>query len=692
MLKRKKSLKPLHQLTKRQKNRVISQCLKSTATASDVQQVEGFSSCGKETAGKSNDSVDDEQSLPLDEANNTAGQTNLSDNCFHNLDAHESDQENVETDNILLGYEYCGKSRPMIVQQLADWASNSTIPHVHINSLLSILRQHDCFAELPKDSRTLLQTKKKYDLKTVSPGLYHHFGLLNNICYILNQMTLDDFEALPNVLELHLNVDGLPLAKSSTSQFWPILGHLPQTENTSPFIIGAYHGLKKPECSNIFLEEFVMELNDLANSGFVVKNKQYVVKLTAVICDAPAKAFVKKIKGHSGYYGCDKCIQKGLHIEGRLTFPNRDSMLRTDIAFANEDDKGHHTGTSILKTVTGIGMVTNFPHDYMHLLCLGAMKKLLIFWIRGKLPIRMSFSQASLVSQKLTSISKKVPCEFVRKPRGLSEIDRWKATEFRQMLLYTGPFVLKEALKKKYSTHFLALNCAIRILVHPNLADKEAGQAQILIEYFFDHYADLYGREQISYNVHSLVHLVDDVNQFGHLDFFSAFKFENYLQEVKRYIKKSQFPLQQLIRRISEQKASTLPKPNFQHSEYPILKKIHCNGPLAGILPSSQYSEVCLPNFTIKLDHNNCVQMSNGSICLVENLVSAINGKLFVIGREFLSVADYFVKPLPSSKVGIFKISKPSSLKVWDISEVSRKVMKLPINDEMFYAAVLLHH
>lgn len=60
--------------------------------------------------------------------------------------------------------------------------------------------------------------------------------------------------------------------------------------------------------------------------------------------------------------------------------------------------------------------------------------------------------------------------------------------------------------------------------------------------------------EQVSYNVHSLIHLADDVDKFGALDSFSAFKFENYLQKVKKMVKSSALPLPQIIRRVYEQR------------------------------------------------------------------------------------------------------------------------------------------
>lgn len=88
-----------------------------------------------------------------------------------------------------------------------------------------------------------------------------------------------------------------------------------------------------------------------------------------------------------------------------------------------------------------IGMVIQFPLDYMHLVLLGIMKKLLQFWIKGKHNVRMVATQITLASTSLLSMSSFLPKEFARKPRKLDEVDRFKATELRQLLLYTGPII-----------------------------------------------------------------------------------------------------------------------------------------------------------------------------------------------------------------------------------------------------------
>ena len=53
----------------------------------------------------------------------------------------------------------------------------------------------------------------------------------------------------------------------------------------------------------------------------------------------------------------------------------------------------------------------------------------------------------------------------VHKACSLDDIDRYKATELRQLLLHTGKIILKDILHKEYYNHFLVLNTAISILI-----------------------------------------------------------------------------------------------------------------------------------------------------------------------------------------------------------------------------------
>ncbi len=212
---------------------------------------------------------------------------------------------------------------------LATWATEHKITHVALNSLLSILRKHDL--NMPKDTRTLLGTVRSNRTKVQNKagGQYYYFGLLESISGVLYR----NMDILRNVsnLKLQVSIDGLPLNKSSATQFWPILGTVQNLVQEEPVTIGLFCGESKPSSLDEYLEDFICEIKHLSY-GFEFEGLKLTLQLTSMVCDAPAHAFLKKVKGHAGYHGCKKCIQDGVHLENRVTFP------RNDIPHYNNDN------------------------------------------------------------------------------------------------------------------------------------------------------------------------------------------------------------------------------------------------------------------------------------------------------------------------------------------------------------------
>lgn len=163
-----------------------------------------------------------------------------------------------------------------------------------------------------------------------------------------------------------------------------------------------------------------------------------------------------------------------------------------------------------------------------------------------------------ILSEKLLKARKSVPVEFARRPRSLKEIDRWKASEFRQFLLYTGPVLLKDFLNTAVHQHFLLLFIGVFKLSNEALLEEFTEYANGALVLFVQHFGKMYGEMYLSYNVHNLVHLAQDVKVHGNLDSFSAFKFENYTQKLKRLVRKPESPCCQVVKRLSERMSAQM--------------------------------------------------------------------------------------------------------------------------------------
>jgi len=311
----------------------------------------------------------------------------------------------------------------------------------------------------------------------------------------------------------------------------------------------------------------------------IIDTKHYSVKISHFVCDAVAKSYITYTIGHMGFYSCTKCYEKGVYINNRVCFSNTNNLhLRTDTCYRTKIQEEHHNGTSILEQIPGLDMIKSFPLDYMHLICLGVVKKLIVnLWCFGKPSTKLSHQNIANITSNLISRAKNIPIEFNRKPRSLLEAKRWKATEFRQFLFYTGPVVLRKILNNDRYINFLSLHVAIIILTCPKYSHF-INYASNLLLYFVNTFKILYGAENISHNVHNLLHLSEDV-KIHPLDNFSAFPFENYLQTILKSIRKGEKPLAQIIKRKSEQNLHSAKIVNITSKKYPIYEKEHSNGP-----------------------------------------------------------------------------------------------------------------
>ena len=355
------------------------------------------------------------------------------------------DTSDDESANDIVDYNE-PESPATLRQDLSNWALRNNITHKAINELLSIFLSYVPKCLLPKDARTLLHTPRTSNCTKIQGGDYLHLGVEQMLKFYAQMYVEANISV--QYIDLSLNIDGLPLSRSSSNSFWPIL--VADTILKRIQIVGIYYGYKKPESSNELLDKFIDEITYFINNRFIYDTNKFFIRLTKIICDAPAKSFVLYTKGHTGFSSCSKCTIVGKSVNRTTCFPYNEvpDTLRTDEDFLRQTDEDYHKGTSGLLKVPNIGLVSNVPLDYMHLICLGVMKKLLLLWIKGPLNVRIGGQAKNLISEHLLLTGISVPRVFSRKPRSLTDLNYWKATEFRQFLLYTGPIVLKRVLAK----------------------------------------------------------------------------------------------------------------------------------------------------------------------------------------------------------------------------------------------------
>jgi len=540
------------------------------------------------------------------------------------------------------------------------------------------------------DCRTLLGSgsSKVVGIKQVNPGIYYHFGLEAGIKRFPKHCTGGD------TIMLNIGIDGLPLTKSSSSAFWPILAYI-FPFNNDVFPIGIYWGNEKPTDSNQYMHDFVYEAKNIIENGIIVNGSLKNVSIFVFSCDTPAKSFILKTKGHSGFSSCNRCIQEGEYLRNRVCFPYQKNCItkRTHENYINRTYDDHHVSSELsnIIEIPGIDVVKNFSLDYMHLICLGVMKKLIILWThKGPLNVRLPSRKTQQITSLLLKLKKYITCDFSRKPREVEAIHRWKATEMRQFLLYTGPLVLKDVLSHECYVHFHSLSIAMTILLSPDKQDY-VQFAKDLLDYFVENYQHLYGKHYLSNNIHSILHLVDDYNNFGPLDNCSAFYFENYMKNLKSMVRKHENPLQQVVKRYDEMCDFKLDNSTVQNS----LKKKHFKGPLTSDTIDPQYTIFVLNNIKIKTNNNaDCYILTTDDVVIkVLNIAHfKSNNNIAIVGVPFLFKKNMYEKPIKSCKLNIYVVSNLSeNTKSITLSEIKQKMMVLPLNEIEFIALPIMH-
>jgi len=278
-----------------------------------------------------------------------------------------------------------------------------------------------------------------------------------------------------------------------------------------------------------------------------------------------------------------------------VCFPEINCRNRTHNSFVIKEQEEYHMSPNlpILTNIPGINIINDFSLDYMHLVCLGVMKKMLLLWLgvfkKSSVLVRLPSKDVNKISNHLLSMNPLIPSDFSRKSRALNEVSRWKATEFRLFLLYTGPIVLKNVLRYDCYFNFLCLHISFRILLSPNSSEKLVNFSQKLLEHFVEKFDEIYGAQYVSHNVHGLLHITDDYRKFKSLEECSCFPFENFMKVLKKMLRKHEKPLEQIINRYHESLIFNKPDIQDKSKNEIIYKKKHNNGPLFENLTSPQY-------------------------------------------------------------------------------------------------------
>lgn len=151
------------------------------------------------------------------------------------------------------------------------------------------------------------------------------------------------------------------------------MGHITNS-NLRPFTIGCYVGDGDPQSFDEFLAPFCKEIVELSSTGIIEGAPFIEFKVRLFTADTAARSKPTATRSNSHKSGCHKCDQ---HSQRRRFnfFQETVGNLRTKESFNDRLDMPHHKSDqfSALENL-GLGMVTQFPLDAMHMIDLGVAK------------------------------------------------------------------------------------------------------------------------------------------------------------------------------------------------------------------------------------------------------------------------------------------------------------------------------
>ena len=210
---------------------------------------------------------------------------------------------------------------------------------------------------------------------------------------------------------------------------------------------------------------------------------------------------------------------------------------------------------SVLLDIPEFNFVYDVPAEYMHLACLGVIKRMVELTFNvGENRSRTTNRRLSLSSDfdKLISIVK-VTKEFPRRARKL-DFAVYKALEFRNLALFFFPLILEcieEGEKERDLWLYLVFTLRSSVVPSEEYAPLNIPFIEECCAKFYDLFEALFGMKNCTYNLHVFCCHLTGIRTHGPLTETSAFKFESFYGELRRsFVPGTISPLKQVMKNV----------------------------------------------------------------------------------------------------------------------------------------------
>lgn len=181
------------------------------------------------------------------------------------------------------------------------------------------------------------------------------------------------------------------------------------------------------------------------------------------------------------------------------------------------------------------------------------------------------------------------------------------------------------------------------------------------------------------------------------------FRLKIIFGHLKKLIRSSNNPLQQIHRRIQEINSSFIEINECNLKEIKakyFVDMEHKNGPSLNNNSCQwykQYKKISFTNLSFSINRYSiadsyCSLSGNAEVIEIHNIVKTTNGDIFIIGKYFIKQSPLYVYPCDSSLLNIYILKDFSNLKIWPISLISSKCIVIPYLDDNTYVCFPIIH
>ncbi|CAF3796229.1 unnamed protein product, partial [Rotaria sp. Silwood1] len=320
---------------------------------------------------------------------------------------------------------------------------------------------------------------------------------------------------------LSLSTDGVQLASNSSKSLWLITMTVNEIDVKHRFllnnvIIGGINSCSRKPTRNIMrlmMEPIVQQLQLLEQGGGItvpsnpisarntkkaggdIKGNKinYIRVFPTSFKDTPVR-----LRSSENYKQTVRELESKLLISPNLSTQEQYKL------------KKGYLGPCSLDRLSYFDMGQGFLSDTLHTVYGGAMKRLLTIFFERRF---CTNEKQWTIQSDIDKINKRIqqyitPSSTIRLPRHISLYSRYKASEYRAILLIYYR-IFENILPDIYYSHFKQLVFAMHIGENQQITKSKLEEMHILLQHYVHEFKTLYGMRHIVNNIHSLIHLAE---------------------------------------------------------------------------------------------------------------------------------------------------------------------------------------